>query len=65
MSDAIVELPDALPPGWVADAHDRLAATGDPAGDFPRTFGEDALPRSDADDEAIGVGEAVAAMVRG
>jgi len=63
MADAIGDLPDALPPGWVTDAHDRLAATGDPAGAFPTTFSEDALARSDADDVAIEVGVAVAAMV--
>lgn len=65
MAGAAQDLDDELPQVWVEEARGRLLATGMPAGDFPTTFTEGSLERSEADDEAIEVGRAVAAILGG
>jgi hypothetical protein len=65
MVGAAGALPDELPAAWVDRARDRLAASGVPTGAFPTTFSEPALEATPADDEAVEVGRAVAAILGG
>jgi acetoin utilization protein AcuC len=63
MVGAAASLDDALPEAWVREAAARVRAAGLRDGAFPTTFSEQRLERSPADDEAVEVGRAIAAIL--